>query len=171
MLLANAILTVLLGLPADPSEGVGERKVNKKESWFMDAPNWRSKPLHKAEDGEDVTVVEDLGKYSKVTVKRLNLTAFIESTALIEPKGWSRSAADEKEGSKMAAQGLEGQKGLNPDVEKEYRSAGGPSRDQSYKDLDAMMTRPPYKGDRAALVDRLKDFQKQGKLGDHSPVK
>jgi hypothetical protein len=89
----------------------------------------------------------------------------------VVPQKFVRSAADEKEGQKLAAQGLEGQKGLNSDVEKEYRSQGGPERDQSFKDLDAWILRPAYRGDRAALVARLKEFQQEGKLGDHSPVK
>lgn len=166
MLLVDAVLALLLAL-----QETGDQKVNKKEAWFVKGPSWRSDPVRKADDGEDVTVSAIEGKYSKVTAKKDSLTAYIESTALIAPAKWSRSAADEKEGQKLAAQGLEGQKGLNPDVEKEYRSAGGASRDQAYKDLDALMLRPGYKPDRAALVKRLREFQKEGKLGDDSPVK
>src|SRR5262245_20346190 len=165
---SGLMLTLVLAL--SPQESA-ERKVTMKEAWYLKAPNWKSTPLEKAQDGDDVTVLGVEGRYSKVTVKRNNLTAYIESTALILPEKFSRSAADEKEGQRLAAQGLEGQKGLNPETEKEYRSQGGPARDQSYRDLDAWLLRPSYKGDRGALVARLKEFQQEGKLGEHSPVK
>ncbi|MBI3858287.1 MAG: hypothetical protein HY293_21600 [Planctomycetes bacterium] len=174
MLLDAAFAALLMALPVDPEplvQDLGEKKVTMKEAWFVSGPNWRSKPLRKAEDGEDVTVTAVEGKYSKVTAKKDNLAGYIESTALIAPEKFNRSAADEKEGQKLAAQGLEGQKGLNPDTEKEYRSQGGASRDQAYKDLDAWLLRPAYSADRASLVDKLKQFQQEGKLGESSPVK
>jgi len=33
------------------------------------------------------------------------------------------------------------------------------------------MARPSYYSDRARLIARLKEFQKEGKLGEYSPVK
>jgi hypothetical protein len=165
---AGLALTLLLALPQqDPSD----KKVNVKSAWYLKAPSWRGDPIEKAQDGDDVAILGVEGKYSKVRVKRNNLTAYIESTSLIAPEKFSRSAADEKEGGKLAAQGLEGQRGLNDDMEKEYRSQGGPERDKSYKDLDAWMLRPAFRADRAKLVARLKEFQQEGKLGEHSPVK
>jgi hypothetical protein len=165
---AGLVLALFLALP---QEDPPDRRVNVKEAWYVKAPNWRSEPVEKAQDGDKVTILGVEGKYCKVLIERTKVTAYIESTALVVPQKFVRSAADEKEGQKLAAQGLEGQKGLNSDVEKEYRSQGGPERDQSFKDLDAWMLRPAYRGDRAALVARLKEFQQEGKLGDHSPVK
>jgi hypothetical protein len=166
-----AVFLTILGAVLPPSEALrddkdalGDKKVTMKEAWFFKGPSRISGTLRKAEDGEDV-------KYSKVTAKKDSLEGYIISSALISPDKFSRSASDEKEGQKLAAQGLEGQKGLNPETEKEFKSAGGASREQAYVDLDALMARPPYKGDRAALEARLKEFRQEGKLGEFSPVK
>src|SRR5215470_14809763 len=119
MILAAAVLTILPGiLPAplqDNADLLGDKKVTMKEAWFFKGPSRLSGTLRKAEDGEDVTVTAVEGKYSKITAKKDNLAAYIVSTALIAPEKFSRSASDEKEGQKLAAQGLEGQKGLNPE--------------------------------------------------------
>ena len=173
MVFAAPILTIVFALPPGMLQeyGPNDRKVTMKEAWFLKGPSRLADGIRKAEDGEDVTILSPEGKYTKVTVKKDNLTAYILATALIAPEKFSRSAADEKEGAKLAAQGLEGQKGLNPDTEKEYRSQGGASRDQAYKDLDAWMARPAYKGDRPALEARLRQFREEGKLGEYSPVK
>jgi uncharacterized protein YgiM (DUF1202 family) len=173
MLFAAALLTALAAFPPETLQdpGLGEKKVTMKEAWFLKGPSRLSGTLRKAEDGEDVTVLSVDGKYSKVTVKKDSLEAYILSSALIAPEKFSRSASDEKEGQKLAAQGLEGQKGLNPETEKEFKSAGGASREQAYVDLDALMARPSYKSDRAALEAKLKDFRQEGKLGEFSPVK
>jgi hypothetical protein len=175
MVFAAAFLTVLAGVlpdaPQDEAELLGEKKVCVKTAWFTKAPSWSAEPARKAEDGEDVTVTALKGKYSQCTAKSDKLTAWIASNALTPPEKFSRSAADEKEGQKLAAQGLEGQKGLNPDTEKEYRSQGGPERDNAYKEMDAWLARPSYREDRAALIARLKEFRQAGKLGEFSPVK
>ena len=175
MVLAAAFLTVLAGaLPVtlqDNAALLGEKKVTVKSAWFTKGPSWNSEQARPAEDGEDVTVTAVKGKYSQVTTKKDNLTAWIVSSALIAPEKFSRSAADEKEGQKLAAQGLEGQKGLNPETEKEFKSAGGAEREKAYADLDALMARPAYKADRAALIQKLKEFRQEGKLGEFSPVK
>src|ERR1043165_6324072 len=131
MIFAAAFLTVLTGAfpetAQDNADFLGDKKVTMKEAWFFKGPSRLSGTARKAEDGEDVTVTAVEGKYSKVTAKKDNLTAYIISTALIAPEKFSRSASDEKEGQKLAAQGLEGQKGLNPETEKEFKSAGGPA--------------------------------------------
>jgi len=175
MVFAAAFLKVLTSvLPAPPQDNadlLGEKKVTMKEAWFFKGPSRLSGTARKAEDGEDVTVTAVEGKYSKVTTKTDKLTVYIVSTALIAPEKFNRSAADEKEGQKLAAQGLEGQKGLNPETEKEFKSAGGADREKAYADLDALMARSAYKGDRAALEAKLKEFRQQGKLGEFSPVK
>jgi uncharacterized protein YgiM (DUF1202 family) len=169
MLLADALLMVVLTLPLQ--DLVGDRKVNTKEAAFMKGPSRISGVHRKAEDGEDVTVIGVEGKYAKVTVKKDGATAYIIASALIEPEKFKRSAADEQESQRLVAQGLEGQKGLNPDTEKEYRSQGGASREQAYKEMEAWMARPSYKGDRSALEAKLKDFRQEGKLGEYSSVK
>lgn len=175
MVLAAAFLTVLSGVFPDPGQDnadlLGEKKVTMKTAWFTKGPSWSSEQVRLAVDGEDVTVIAVKGKYSQVTTKSDNLTVWISSTALIPPDKFKRSAADEKEGQKLAAQGLEGQKGLNPETEKEFKSAGGASREKAYADLDALMARPAYKADRAVLVAKLKEFRQEGKLGEFSPVK
>jgi uncharacterized protein YgiM (DUF1202 family) len=175
MILAAAFLTVLTGAFPDPAQDnadlLGEKKVTVKTAWFLKGPSWSGEQARLAEDGEDVTVISVKGKYSQVTTKKDNLTVWIISSALIAPEKFSRSAADEKEGQKLAAQGLEGQKGLNPETEKEFKSAGGPAREKAYADLDALMARPTYKSDRTQLVAKLKEFRQEGKLGEFSPVK
>jgi hypothetical protein len=153
------------------ADSLGDKKVTMKEAWFFKGPSRLSGTVRKADDGEDVTVLSLAGKYSKVVTKKDNLTVFIVASALIAPEKFVRSASDEKEGQKLAAQGLEGQKGLNPETEKEFKSAGGASREQAYSDLDSLMARPPYKSDRGALEARLKEFRQEGKLGEYSPVK
>jgi hypothetical protein len=165
---AGFVLALLLGL--DPQESK-ERRVNVSNAWYVDGPKWSSKPLEKAPDGDPVTVVAVEGKYSKVLVKRNNLTAYIESALLIEPEKFTRKSSDEKEGAKYAAQGAEATRGVNEAMEKEYRSAGGAAVEQSYKELEALMARRLVAGDRAKLIARLKEFQQEGKLGEHSPVK
>lgn len=170
---AAAFLTVLATVlpPLADEDPLGEKKVTMKEAWFFKGPSRISGTVRKAEDGEDVTVTAVEGKWSKVTAKKDSLTAYIVSAALIAPEKFSRSASDEKEGQKLAAQGLEGQKGLNPETEKEFKSAGGAAREKAYEDLDALMARPAYKSDRAALEAKLKEFRQEGKLGEFSPVK
>ena len=174
MLLAPALLTVLAaflypsGSLQDEKDLLGEKKVTVKSAWFTKGPSWSSEQDRQAEDGEDVVVIAVKGKYSQVTTKKDNKTLWIVSTALIAPEKFSRSAADEKEGQKLAAQNLEGQKGLNPETEKEFKSAGGAEREKAYADLDALMAR---RADRPAMVAKLKEFRESGKLGEYSPVK
>ena len=171
MILAPAVFGLLAALQAQQDEALmGEQKINTKSAWFMSAPA-RGAEVRKAEDGEDVTVVAIEGKYAKVTVKKDGSTAYVMKGVLIPSKQWLRSAGDEKEGSKMAAQGLEGQKGLNPETEKEWKSSGGPAREKAYQDLDRVSQQPSYKDDRPTLEARLKEFRKTGKLGEFSPVK
>ena len=171
MLLADTLWMVLVALSLQEDLS-GDRKVNTKEAAFMKGPSRISGVLRKAEDGEDVTVlgVEEK-KWAKVTIKKDGATAYIVASALIEPEKFKRSAADEKESQRLVAQGLEGQKGLNPDTEKEYRSTGGAEREKAYKDMEAWLERPAYKGDRGALEAKLKDFRQEGKLGEYSSVK
>jgi uncharacterized protein YgiM (DUF1202 family) len=165
---AGLVLVLLLGLVPQDSK---ERKVNVSNAWFLDGPKWSSKPLEKAQDGDVVTVLAVEGKYSKVLVKRNNLTAYIESALLIEPEKFTRNVTDEKEGSKYSGQAAEATRGVNEAMEKEYRSAGGAAVEQSYKELEALMARRLVAGDRARLISRLKEFQQEGKLGESSPVK
>jgi len=164
------VLVLALLLPQEPPEGAA-RKVNVTGAWYIKGPNWRSDPVEKAKDGDDVTVLGVEGKYSKVLVKRTSLTAWIESALLVPPEKFTRKESDEKEGQKLSAQGAEATRGVNEDMEREYRSQGGAEREQAYKDLDSWILRPSYLADRAKLVARLKEFQKEGKLGEHSPVK
>jgi hypothetical protein len=168
MILALALLLQ----DADPP--LGEKKVQTKEAWFYKGPSRGTGPLRKAEDGEEVTVsaVEGLnGRWSKSQAKKDNLQGYILSSALIAKERHKVSAADQKEGEKLAAQGLEGQRGLNEPTEREYRSSGGPAREKSFQELEALMTRPAGRLDRAALEQSLKEFRDGGKLGEYSPVK
>jgi hypothetical protein len=165
---AGVVLALLLGLVPQES---AERKVNVANAWYVDGPKWSSKPLEKAPDGDDVTVLAVEGKYSKVLIKRNKVTAYIESALLIAPEKFTRKQTDEKEGSKYGGQAAEATRGVNEAMEKEYRSAGGAAVEQSYKELEALMTRRLVAGDRAKMIARLKEFQQEGKLGEHSPVK
>jgi hypothetical protein len=149
----------------------GDQRVNVKTGWYLKMPSRLAESVGKANDGDEVTVLGVEGKYAKVTVKKTGMTAYIDKSVLIPPQKWARSAADEKEGKEMAAQGLEGQKGLNPDTEKEYRSQGGPRTEKAYRDLDALMARPDYKDERPKLEAQLAAFRKAGKLGEFSSVK
>jgi hypothetical protein len=165
-----AVIGLLSTLFAPQEDALlGEQKVNMKSAWFLSAPA-RGAELRKAEDGEEVTVVAVEGKYAKVRIKKDGSTAYIIKTALVAPKQWQRSAGDEKEGNTMAAQGLEGQKGLNPETEKEWKSQGGPAREKAYADLDRVTAMPGYKDDRRTLEAKLREFRKAGKLGEFSPV-
>lgn len=168
--LAGIVIVWGLLPPLQDEALIGEQKINTKAAWFLSAPA-RGSETRKAEDGEDVTVVSVEGKYAKVTIKKDGSTAYIVKHVLIPAKQWQRSAGDEKEGNSMAAQGLEGQKGVNPETEKQWRSKGGPARDQAYSDLDRTMASPEYKGDRPKLEAKLKEFRQTGKLGEFSPVK
>jgi hypothetical protein len=168
------VAVALVGLLAALQEGdppLGEKKVQVKEGWFYKGPTRTTEPVRKAEHGEDVTATAVEGRFTKVTAKKDGLQAYIASGSLIPKEKFKVSAADQKEGEKLAAQGLEGQRGLNPETEKEYRSQGGAERDRSYQDLDALMARPSVKADRPALEKALRDFREGGKLGEFSPVK
>jgi hypothetical protein len=165
------VLVLALLLLQEQQPEPAARKVNVTKAYYLAAPNWRSNAVEKAVEGDEVTVLGTEGKYSKVRLKKKDLTAWIESTALVTPEKFIRSEADEKVGTKASAQAMEAQRGVNEDMEREYRSQGGAARDQSYKDLDAWLLRPTYFSDREKLVARLKEFQKEGKLGEHSPVK
>jgi len=165
---AGLVLALLLGLVPQETK---ERKVNVANAWYVDGPKWSSKPLEKALDGDDVTVLGVEGKYSRVLVKRTNLTAYIESALLVPPEKFTRNVTDEKEGSKYSGQAAEATRGVNEPMEKEYRSAGGAAVEQSYKDLEALLARRLAAGDRAKMIARLKEFQQEGKLGEYSPVK
>lgn len=155
----------------EPEPALGEKKVQVKEGWFYKGPTRTSDVLRKAEHGEEVTVTAVEGRFSHSTAKKDGLRAFILTSSLIQKEKFAVSAADQKEGEKLAAQGLEGQRGLNPETEKEYRSQGGAARDKSYNDLDALMARPSVRSERPALERALKDFRQAGKLGEFSPVK
>lgn len=165
------MILLLALLLQEPDSALGEKKVQIKEGWFYKGPTRTSDVLRKAEHGEEVVVSAVEGRFSKSTAKKDGLNAYIATTALIAKEKFSVSAADQKEGEKLAAQGLEGQRGLNPETEKEYRSQGGAARDKSYNDLDALMARPSVRADRVALEKALKDFRQGGKLGEFSPVK
>ena len=163
------LLLALLAQDADPA--LGEKKVQVKEGWFYKGPTRTSDVLRKADHGEDVTATGVEGRFSKVTAKKDGLQAYITSASLTPKEKFQVSAADQKEGEKLAAQGLEGQRGLNPETEKEYRSLGGASREEAYKDLEALMSRPAARSDRGTLEKELRDFRQAGKLGEFSPVK
>ena len=165
---AGIVLALLLGLHPQESK---ERRVNVANAWYLDGPKWSSNPIEKAQDGDEVTVLSVEGKYSKILVKRNKLTAYIDSALLVPPEKFVRSSTDEKEGSKYGGQAAEATRGVNEAMEKEYRSAGGAAVEQSYKDLEALMARRLVAGDRAKMIARLKEFQQEGKLGEHSPVK
>lgn len=165
-----SVFGLLSALLAQDEALMGEQRVNMKTAWFLSAPA-RGAETRKADDGEEVTVTAVEGKYAKVTIKKDGSTAYIVKNALIAAKQWQRSAGDEKEGSAMAAQGLEGQKGLNPETEKEWKSQGGAAREKAYADLDKVSAMPSYRDDRRTLEARLRDFRKAGKLGEFSPVK
>ena len=170
-MLLPSILIALLPAVQEPDPNLGEKKVQVKEGWFYKGPTRTSEVLRKAEHGEDVTVTEIRGRFSKSTAKKDGLQAFISTVSLAPKDKFSVSAADQKEGEKLAAQGLEGQRGLNPETEKEYRTQGGAARDKSYNDLDALMARPSVKADRPALEKALREFREGGKLGEFSSVK
>ncbi len=168
-MIAASLLLALLAQEGDPP--TGEKKVQVKEGWFYKGPTRTSDVLRKAEHGEDVTATGVEGRFSKVTAKKDGLQAYITTSSLTPKEKFQVSAADQKEGEKLAAQGLEGQRGLNPETEKEYRSLGGASRDQAYQDLDALMARPAARADRGSLEKALRDFRQAGKLGEFSSVK
>ena len=168
MILALALLLQEADSP------LGEKKVQTKESWFYKGPSRTSGSLRKAEDGEEVVVsaVEGPnGRWSKAQAKKDNLQAYILSSALIAKEKHKVSAADQKEGEKLAAQGLEGQRGLNEPTERQYRSEGGAAREKAYQELEGLMARPSGRADRAALEQALKEFREGGKLGEFSSVK
>lgn len=170
-MLAAVLLSGLVTVVQDADALLGEKKVHVKEAWFYKGPTRTSEPVRKADHGEELTVTAVEGRFSKATSRKDGLQAYIQSVALVAKEQFKVSAADQKEGEKLAAQGLEGQRGLNPETEKEYRSLGGAERDRAYQDLDALMARPSIKGDRPALEKALKDFRDAGKLGEYSPVK
>ena len=170
MNLGVLVLALLLPQEQEP-DPASARKVNVTGAWYIKGPNWRSDPVEKAVEGDEVTLLGTEGKYSKVRLKKKDLTAYIESGALVTPDKFIRTEADEKVGTKASAQAMEAQRGVNEDMEREYRTQGGDVREQAYKDMDAWLLRPSYLSDRAKLVARLKEFQKEGKLGEHSPVK
>ena len=165
------LLLVLLLQEGPPAELLGEKKVHVKASWYYKGPSRTSEIVDKALYGEDVNVTAVEGRFSKVEGRDGKLKAYITSVSLTPKEKFSVSAADQKEGEKLAAQGLEGQRGLNPETEKEYRSAGGEARDRAYMDLDALMRRPAVKAERQALEKALREFRQSGKLGEFSPVK
>jgi len=164
------VLVLALLLPQDQPDPAA-RKVNVTNAWYIKEPKSLSEVIEKAQEGDEVTVLGTEGKYSKVKLKKKDLTAYITSTSLVTPEKFVRSSEDEKVGSKASAQAMEAQRGVNEDMERKYRSQGGAEREQSFKDLDAWLARPTYFSDRAQLVARLKEFQKEGKLGEFSPVK
>ena len=168
------MLPVLLALlPALQQEEspLGDKKVHVKEGWFYKGPSRATEALRRADHGEEVTVTAVEGRFSKVTSRKDGLQAYIASVSLTPKEKFSVSAADQKEGEKLAAQGLEGQRGLNPETEKEYLSQGGAARDKAYGDLDALMARPAVKAERVNLEKALREFREAGKLGEFSPVK
>ena len=165
---AGALLALLLAVSLQESP---DRKVNVSNASYVDGPTWRSKTVEKAKDGDDVTVLAVEGKYSKVLVKRTKVTAWIESALLVPPEKFVRKESDEKEGQKLAGQSAEATRGINEPMEREYRTQGGPEREASYVALEALLARRLVAQDRDKMVARLKEFQQEGKLGDHSPVK
>jgi hypothetical protein len=170
-MLIAVTLCGLLSVAQEADPPLGDKKVHVKEGWFYKGPSRTTEPVRKADHGEEVTATAVEGRFTKVTSKKDGLQAYISTVSLTPKEKFNVSAADQKEGEKLAAQGLEGQRGLNPETEKEYRSQGGAARDRSYQDLDALMARPSVKADRPALEKALRDFREGGKLGEFSPVK
>lgn len=149
---------------------LGERRVNTDQSSFYSAPTRTGKVLRKAELGEPVTVTAMEGNYAKATLAD-GKTAYIHGTALIAKEKFKVAAADDEQARKLAAQGQEGQRGLNPETEAEHRKLAGAQIDAAYVELDGLMKRPDYKSDRGRLEERLAEFRKAGKLGEFSSVK
>jgi len=166
-----AVLGLLAWVAPQAAALSGDQKVKNKESWFYKAPSRVEGTHRQAEDGEDVTVVSVEGRYAKVAVKKDGITAYIFADSLIPKERFKRSAADEAEGKRLIAQGQEGQRGINPETEREWRSQGGAAVDRSYQQLDGLMARPPYKANRGTLEDKLKEFRQVGKLGEFAAVK
>lgn len=163
--------TLLALLAQDVDLSLGEKKVQVKTGAFYKGPTRTSDVLRPADHGEEVTATAVEGRFFKVTAKKDGLQAFISTSSLTPREKFQLSAADQKEGEKLAAQGLEGQRGLNPETEKEYRSLGGATREKSYQDLEALMGRPSVKAARGDLEKSLRDFRQSGKLGEFSTVK
>src|SRR5688572_4437280 len=146
-----SVLIALLPALQEPESPLGEQKVHVKEGWFYKGPTRTSDVVRKAEYGEDVTVTGVEGRFVKATARKDGLQAWITRVSLTPKEKFNVSAANQQDVDKLAAQGLEGQRGLNPETEKEYRSLGGAARDKAYNDLDALMGRPSVKADRPAL--------------------
>lgn len=170
-MICTAFLAALLNLVQEADPALGEKKVQVKKGNFYKGPTRTSGALRATEYGEEVVVSGVEGNYAKATAKKDGLQAWIFTSSLTPKEKFVVSAADQKEGEKLAAQGLEGQRGLNPATEKEYRSAGGADREKAYQELEALMSRPAGKDDRAALERTLQEFRQAGKLGEFSPVK
>jgi hypothetical protein len=159
---------VLLATFQDPL--LGEQRINTDQASFYTGSNRISPVLRKAELGETVTVTAIEGRFAKVTLSD-GKTAYVHPTALVAKEKFKVAASDDEQAKKLAAQGQEGQRGVNPETEAEHRKLSGPEINAAYVELDALMARPGFKLDRGQLEARLAEFRKAGKLGEFASVK
>ena len=147
-----------------------EFKVNTNGASFHAGPSRIDPIVHKAKNGDPVTVTESVPPWLKCDLGGGKI-GYIKSTALIPKDRFAKSAASEAEVKEMAAQGQEAQRGLNPTTEAEHRRLAGAQVEAGYVELDELMKRPSYRAERSQLESRLAEFRKAGKLGEFGAVK
>ncbi len=167
----NALLGLLLflaGIPGDekaPSP-LGEKVVQMREAAFYRGASRLSGVVRKAEYGETVNVTAVEGRFSRVAFAD-GSEAFLLSSALLPREKFVPAPANEEEKMRLKAQGYEAGR-FDAETEKKYREEKGKDMDRAYTQLDGLESR---RIPRAELERRLRDFRREGKLGEFSNVK
>jgi len=168
-LTALAAILAALSPAQDEESPLGLKKVNVRAGKFYESANPRGPVVRKAVYGEEVKVTEVKGSFSKVVLGE-GREAYIAASALIPREKFKPEAANEEELGKLTAQGYEAGR-FDPETEKKYREQKGPAMDAAYKQLEALEARAFNRGDAAAVEQVLKDFRRDGRLGEFANVK
>ncbi len=185
----GALLAVVLAAfaPQDKKEQEpipGKYRVNVRGANFLEEASSLAEPVRKAVHGEEVEVVA-FTKNGKQTWAKCHLregkTAFISARSLLGNKEFETQAEGSSEAGAAAAEGYRGSR-FDPATEEKYRTEKnlGPA----YQQVDAWCGRPEeknaktgavspalpgkpvWRNDRGAMLRILREFRKDGKLGE-----
>ncbi len=164
-----ALIAAALLAAQAADEAPGPRKINVRTAWFYKEASRLSETVRQAEYGETVTVTAFSGKFAQV-VLREGGEAFVFRSALVPPEGFKPGPANEEEIMRLKAQGYEAGR-FDPETEKKYREQKGPAIDAAYRQLDAFEARALGRAGRPVLEGLLKDFRREGRLGEFANVR
>lgn len=148
----------------------GKYIVDAEEAVFYKGPGRMTGIARKVLQGEEVQILSWENRWHRVRFKD-GVEAYSSGGFFTPPEKFKVSSSDEKRVKELTAQGYEATRGFDKETEEEYRRSKGSATDQAFQKVDALEKKPPVRLDREALERALAEFRRQGKLGEHSPVR